>query len=305
MDVSIIIVNYNTKDLIKNCINSIYKHTKDVDFEIIVSDNGSVDGSIEMIKSEFPNVILIENGSNLGFGTANNRGLAIAKGKYIFYLNSDTLLLNNAVKYFYDYWETSPEKDNIGALGCNLLDENLSVSDSYGIFPNVNETIIELIRANYGLFKYFFKKVIFKKNIGITRIPKKFDFKIGAVDIIIGADLFMKNDEFAKFDEQIFLYHEEMDLQFQLKKEGKKRLLIEGPKIIHFEGQSSPDSKEISFEEITRFSSRCKNISRVYYFKKNISHTKAFFIKFLTITLWLNPLVFKYTRQSLWDLIRR
>lgn len=96
-----------------------------------------------------------------------------------------------------------------------------------------------------------------------------------------------------------------MDLQFQLKKEGKKRLLIEGPKIIHFEGQSSPDSKEISFEEITRFSSRCKNISRVYYFKKNISHTKAFFIKFLTITLWLNPLVFKYTRQSLWDLIRR
>ena len=90
MDVSIIIVNYNTKDLIKNCINSIYKHTKDVDFEIIVSDNGSVDGSIEMIKSEFPNVILIENGSNLGFGTANNRGLAIAKGKYIFYLIQKT-----------------------------------------------------------------------------------------------------------------------------------------------------------------------------------------------------------------------
>ena len=107
MDVSIIIVNYNTKKLIKNCINSIYKHTKDVDFEIIVSDNGSVDGSVEMIKSEFPNVILIENNANLGFGAANNRGLKIAKGKYIFYLNSDTVLLNNAVKYFFDYWENA------------------------------------------------------------------------------------------------------------------------------------------------------------------------------------------------------
>ncbi len=305
MDVSIIIVNYNTRELLRNCLESIYRHTTGVDFEVIVSDNGSADGSVEMLKKDFPQVVLIENNANLGFGAANNRGLAVARGKYIFYLNSDTVLLNNAVKMFYDYWENSPEKENIGALGCNLVDENLSVSDSYGVFPNVDETIIELIRANYGMFKYFVKKVILKKKLGITRIPKKIVFKIGAVDIIIGADLFIKNDEFAKFDEEIFLYHEEMDLQYQLKKEGKKRLLIEGPKIIHFGGQSSPDSKEIPFEEITRFSSRCKNISRVYYFKKNISRAKAFIIKVLTITVWLNPLVFKYTRQSLWDLIRR
>ena len=305
MDVSIIIVNYNTKNLLKDCLNSIFEHTQEIDFEVIVSDNGSVDGSIELLKKEFPQVILIENNANLGFGTANNRGLTVAKGKYIFYLNSDTILLNNAVKMFYDYWETSPEKESIGALGCNLLDQNLIVSDSFGNFPDVNDTIVELVKANYGMLKYLLKKLILRKSFGITRIQKQKDFKLGEVDIVIGADLFLKNDKYARFDENIFLYHEEMDLQYQMMLVDKKRLLIDGPKIIHLEGCSAPDTKEIPFEEITRFSSRCKNISRIYYFKKNISSFKAFWIKLFTITLWLNPLVFKYTKQSFRDLIRR
>ena len=144
MQVSIIIVNYNTKELIKNCINSIYKYTQDIQYEIIVSDNGSTDGSIEMLKSEFPNVILIENNANLGFGTANNRGLKIAKGKYIFYLNSDTVLLNNAVKIFYDYWENSSDKENIGALGCNLLDENFNIIHSFENFINAKKLLKDL-----------------------------------------------------------------------------------------------------------------------------------------------------------------
>ena len=107
MDVSVIIVNYNTKELTRNCLKSVFEKTKGVNFEVIVSDNGSTDGSIEMIKSEFPEVILIENNANLGFGAANNRALKIARGKYVFYLNSDTLLLNNAVKIFFDYSSTT------------------------------------------------------------------------------------------------------------------------------------------------------------------------------------------------------
>ena len=97
IDVSVIIVNYNTKLLLQNCLDSVYSQTGDIFFEVIVSDNGSTDGSIEMVKVNFPNVILIENNTNLGFGTANNRGLKIAQGKYILYLNSDTVLKNNAV----------------------------------------------------------------------------------------------------------------------------------------------------------------------------------------------------------------
>lgn len=113
MDVSVIIVNYNTLDLTRNCLKSIYEQTKDINFEVIVSDNGSVDGSIEMIRQDFPQVVLIENNANLGFGAANNRGLKIARGKYILYLNSDTLLQNNVVKIFYDYWETYENKSEL------------------------------------------------------------------------------------------------------------------------------------------------------------------------------------------------
>lgn len=305
MDVSIIIVNYNTKDLLKNCLESVFKQTKEIQYEVIVSDNGSVDGSIELLKKEFPQVILIENNANLGFGTANNRGLAVAKGKYIFYLNSDTILLNNAVKIFYDYWENSPEKESIGALGCNLLDGEGGITHSWANFPDCNAAIIDLIRLNYGMIKLCCFKILGKKFPEIATETKVVKKKIGEVDFIIGADLFLKNDNNAFFDEAIFLYTEEVDLQYQMMLVDKKRLLIDGPRIIHLEGCSAPDTKEIPFEEITRFSSRCKNISRIYYFKKNISSFKAFWIKLFTITLWLNPLVFKYTKQSFRDLIRR
>lgn len=118
-DVSVIIVNYNTRALLRGCLASLYDKTEGLDFEVIVSDNGSTDGSAEMVRREFPQVVLVENMANLGFGAANNRALDRAGGKYVFYLNSDTLLQNNAVKIFYDYWESHPE-ENLGALGCNL-----------------------------------------------------------------------------------------------------------------------------------------------------------------------------------------
>ena len=158
MDVSIIIVNYNTCDLTRNCLKSVFEQTKDIDFEVIVSDNGSKDGSIEMIKKEFPQVILIENNANLGFGAANNRGLKIAKGKYVFYLNSDTILLNNAVKCFFDYWENSPEKDTIGALGGNLLNEDGNVIHSGTDLPTAKSELYNFFRcilSSVGLKKIF------------------------------------------------------------------------------------------------------------------------------------------------------
>lgn len=308
MDVSIIIVNYNTKQLLKDCLNSIYEHTKDIDFEIIVSDNGSKDGSVEMIKTEFRQVILIENNANLGFGKANNRALAVAKGKYIFYLNSDTILLNNAVKLFFDYFEENKEKENIGALGCNLLDKqgNINASyASYASYPNFNGKIKDLIHANYGLWKHIFFKIIHKKIENTGKHKSIYEKKIGEVGFIIGADLFIENNEFAKFDEKYFLYLEETDLEWNLyKKTGKKCYLIEGPKIIHLEGESSKETKKLPYYDLTSFSGRCKCISRVYYCKKNYSRFKSFIIKILTLLLWLNPLIIKYTYKSIFKLLK-
>ena len=143
-DVSIIIVNYNTKDLLQTCISSVIEHTKEISYEIIVSDNGSKDKSIEMLKKEFPQVILIENNRNLGFGAANNVAVKTAKGKYIFYLNSDTILLNNAVKMFFDFWEKA-NIENIGVLGAQLLNAEHQQVQSWGKYPTSLGTLKALL----------------------------------------------------------------------------------------------------------------------------------------------------------------
>lgn len=288
MDVSVIIVNYNTKELTRNCLKSIYEHTYDIDFEVIVSDNGSIDGSIEMIKNEFPQVILIENNANLGFGAANNRGLKSAKGKYVFYLNSDTILLNNAVKMFFDYWENSPEKETIGALGGCLLNKNLETMHSGAPFPTyITFCKNQLKRLIFHIIKsfLFFIKLFFLYEKKRREIPVSVFVKIGETSgYITGADLFILNNVYALFDENFFMYCEETDLELQLKKKGMKRIIIDGPRIQHFH--------ETAFlgTSITNFSEICTQISSVYYSKKNFSGS-AFILRFLIWVDWLNPYI--------------
>lgn len=108
MDVSVIIVNYNTKQITLNCLESIFEHTKGIEFEVILVDNASSDGSVEAIEEYYPMVQVIKSEVNLGFGRANNLGVQMAKGEYLFLLNSDTLLLNNAISiflYFFRYYQ--------------------------------------------------------------------------------------------------------------------------------------------------------------------------------------------------------
>lgn len=190
MHISIIIVNFNTCTLLKNCLDSIFLHTKDLDFEVIVCDNNSTDGSVQMVKSLFPSVILIENNKNLGFGAANNKGLNIAKGKYIFYLNSDTVLLNNACKIFYDFWENYDDKNMLGALGANLLNENKEIIHSYGIFADYSLSIRQLFKMLFSniILSFFY---VFHLSPNRLRPSQKDDCYTGEVDYITGADLFL------------------------------------------------------------------------------------------------------------------
>lgn len=294
MDVSIIIVNYNTKELTRNCLKSIYEHTYDIDFEVIVSDNGSVDGSIEMIKNEFPQVILIENNANLGFGAANNRGLKIANGKYVFYLNSDTVLLNNAVKIFFDYWENSSEKETIGALGGILLDADMQTIHSGADFPTYKSICFAQINC---IVFHIFKTILTilhlrKKYLKIQRSVSKGIFVYpGETDgDITGADLFLQNNAYARFDENFFMYLEETDLELRLKEKKLKRILIEGPKIQHFTRKISDRDFIVKFHEI------CLQNSSVYYTQKNLNK-KACLLKFLIWLDRLNPAVFMMAKK--------
>ena len=305
MDVSIIIVNYNTCEITKNCLTSIYEKTKEINFEIIVSDNGSKDGSIEMIRTGFPEVSLIENNANLGFGTANNRALAVAKGKYVFYLNSDTILLNNAVKIFFDHWENAVDKDTIGALGANLLDTQGHIIHSYGGFPDIDSVMKDTIKALYGTSKLTLLNVLFRKQISSYNQNSSEKKILGEVDSIIGADLFLKNDEHAYFDEHYFMYCEETDLQYRLARQGKKRLLIDGPEIIHLNGASSKKEMPDTVRIFSTFSFINYNLSRIYFFRKHgVNRFKIFILKTALFFIWLNPLLFSKTKQYIPELFR-
>lgn len=287
IDVSIIIVNYNTKDLTRNCLNSVYEHTKDVVFEIIVSDNGSTDGSVEMIKNDFPQIILIENNANLGFGAANNRAMKIARGKYIFYLNSDTILLNNAVKSFIDYWENSTEK--LGALGCVLLDKELKEVTSSANFPTYKREFILL--SKFLLETVGIKKLYYKLR------HKTSTQKRGVVDFVCGADLFLLNNEMALFDERFFMYFEESDLQYRLKQQGFIAKIIETPRIIHLCGGSEKQKKEIySFKTKTSmfFWDSC-----LKYLNKNKQNKFLFcLMKFCIKAIYTNPILFNFYKEN-------
>ena len=283
MDVSIIIVNYNTCNLTRNCLRSVFEQTKDIDFEVIVSDNGSKDRSIEMIKQEFPQVILIENNANLGFGAANNRGLKIAKGKYIFYLNSDTILLNNAVKIFFDYWENSPEKDKIGALGANLLNEKGEVIHSYGEFPIARNEVMRFVCRFFVIIMCWLLKIYPKRK------TIKYSKYIGKVEYVTGADLFMKNDKNCIYDERYFLYYEETDIQWKLMKQKLDRIIIDGPEIVHLEGKSY--TKINSFlEHYLSFGNIQSQLSRIKFQKYNSSPLAATIMKVLLYLSWLIPI---------------
>lgn len=231
MDVSIIIVNYNTKQLTLECINSIIKHTRNVVYEIILVDNASSDGSQELFERD-TRVKFIKSASNLGFGKANNLGVLQSKGKYLFYLNSDTVLLNNVVKMLYDKMESVDE--TIGGIGTILIDKFGNSIHSYGRFPTKRfelnrQTFIGTILRKCG-FKTSFYDYDDKRNCIFFQ-----------VDYITGADLFVRRvlvDKYGAFDKDFFMYYEESEMQYRYTRKGYKFFILRGPSIVHLEGAS-------------------------------------------------------------------
>lgn len=242
MDVSVIIVNFRTPQLVLDCVDSIFRYTKDVTFEIIVVDNNSGDNSASILSSDL-RFKYVQSPNNVGFGGANNLGYKYSTGKYIFLLNPDTILLNNAIKIFFDEMEMLPM--NVSCIGCRLLDKERNITKSIGIwqefskkeclklaflsyFPAIKNKYIEKAKNNYGLL-----------NKNVPFIP---------VDIIIGADMFIRNSVIKKcglFDPRFFMYSEESDMQKTFKKNGYISGIIQGPQIVHLEGKSAPSSKRI------------------------------------------------------------
>lgn len=231
IDVSIILVNYNTCELTRQCICSINEKSIGFIYEIIVVDNSSTDDSPKVLPL-LSNVIYIESGANLGFGMANNLGAKVAKGKYIFLLNTDTILMNNAVKFLLDYYENNCFRKSLGAIGCWLMNGDMKITTSYSNIPSVWD--------NWKHIYSFFKKRIYN-SVHSTKNYKEFE-----VGVVSGADLFIKKDIFLSiegFDSNYFMYGEESELQYRLSKLGYRQFLIHEPSIVHLEGASSGNEK--------------------------------------------------------------
>jgi GT2 family glycosyltransferase len=233
-DVSVVIVNYNTFQLTSNCINSILNTTLDVSYEIILVDNNSSDGSVEKLKIEFPEIKIISNSENIGFGRANNIGVSKANGKFVFLLNSDTILHNNALKIFLDFFKEN-SNSKIGVVGSLLLNEDGSVGKSSSNLPTVFSVLLGSCKGL--LYRFFLSRNSgFKQNVEFDRNNC---IQVGQ---ILGADMFMLRttyDEVNGFDPRFFMYFEETDMQKRLSKIGFSNFLIKGPKITHLEGRSS------------------------------------------------------------------
>lgn len=252
MDLSVIIVNWNTRNLLRDCLKSIFKFTKGVKFEIIVVDNGSKDKSSRMVKKEFPQVTLIPNKSNLGFSKANNQGLKIAKGKYLLLLNSDTYFIENSLKKLKEEAEKHPR---LGILSPLLLNADQSIQQSAGFFPHLPQvllwmTFIDDLPLGSYLHPYHIDHISFYKS------QHDIDWGTGAA-LLISKEV---NRKVGGLDEGIFMYGEDVEWCFRIKKAGYKVIFSPCTKIIHIGGGSMKQVRTTAFIGEYR--------GLIYYYKK-------------------------------------
>lgn len=199
--ISIIIVNYKVKDLLDNCLNSIFEYNKNIDLDVIVVDNNSQDGSIEMIKEKYPQVNLIESKQNLGFAKANNMGFKQAKYNYILLLNPDMQLLPNTLTNMINWMNKNPQAK---VAGCHLIDQNRKTLHHVRKFPTfLNQLAITL------KLPHIFPSILNQY------LCKNFDYtKASKVDSIRGAFFMTRKkiyEELNGLDEKYFLWFEEVD----------------------------------------------------------------------------------------------
>lgn len=265
--ISYILVNYRTAHLVKQCIASIRLHTS-LPYEVIVVDNASGDDCQSVVDNE-PNCIYIQNSANVGFGTANNVGAKKAKGSYLFFLNSDTYLLSDATAAFYQFMERA-ENANIGCCGGCLVNDAMGKQVSHGNFPSVAEVFSQL--GFYRLYETYYRRRLSSSSLCDGDNEE-------VVDYISGADMFIRASVFQEiggFDEHFFLYFEEVELSYRLKKKGYCSAILPKVRIVHLEGGSNPSEVRWNEAKVTYFER-----SRQLYFRKTEGIFSALAVKIM------------------------
>lgn len=273
--VSITIVHHQGLKMLQDCLHSIYDETRDLDFEVIVVDNVSDDGAVQMIATEFPQVRLIRNTERHGFGHNQNTGIKQALGQYIFIYNDDTLVHGNALPTLCAVLDKNPD---VGLVGPKLVNSDGSLQMSCYRFPSPFRCICE----NLLLSAAFPDSTIF----GDYRNWKH--DKTREVDFVIGAAMLVRRsvvEQVGVFDELFFMYSEETDWQMRIKNAGWKIIFCPDAVITHLGGQSSEDAKDRQFSE---FQTSSAKLIRKHYgvFGAGMQRLAMIIGAVLRLTLW-------------------
>ena len=224
MILSVIIVSYNSSSFLELCLHSVAKAISQLELksEVIVVDNSSSDDSCEILNNKFPFVKLIQNDKNVGFSKANNLGVSKAKGKYICILNPDTVLQENTFDVILKFYKSNQK---VGFVGCHMLDGNGTfLEESKRVVPSIFSSFMKVL----GVSKFYY-----------SALDKD---KRGYVDILAGAFMFVEKtiyDSLKGFDEDYFMYGEDIDLSYKALKKGYLNYYLGDVKIIHFKGEST------------------------------------------------------------------
>lgn len=277
MKLSVIIVNYNVRHFLEQCLFSVFKATEKIEVEIFVVDNHSVDGSCAMIKEKFPVVGLIENKVNTGFAKANNQALKLAAGKYILLLNPDTVVEEDTFIKVIDFMDSHPDA---GGLGVKMIDgKGNFLPESKRGFPTPATAFYKMS----GLSRIFSRSRIFNKyHLGFLDKDE-----INQVEILSGAFMLLRKETLDKtgfLDESFFMYGEDIDLSYRIIQSGYKNYYFPGTTIIHYKGEST---KKGSVNYVRMFYN-----AMAIFAKKHFTGKNAFiFYILISMAIWFRAFV--------------
>lgn len=230
MDLSIVIICWNDLKVIGNCLRSIFEQTREIDFEVVISDNGSSDGTVEYIRAHFPRARILENSANLGFAKGNNAGIKVARGHYVLILNPDTIIRDRALEKLVAFADCHPEA---GAFGCRVLNPDGSFQHPARPTPTVFRLAIAALNLRWlGKLSPIFASDSYPDWDG--RSERTVGFQSGCC-ILFRGDLLRR---LGGFDERFFYHFEETDLCWRVWESGASVVFYPGAEITHLGGQS-------------------------------------------------------------------
>lgn len=291
MKLSIIIVNYNVRYFLEQCLNSVYKATPNINAEVFVVDNNSPDDSVAMVKEKFPQVNLIHNLKNVGFSKANNQAIEIAKGEYVLLLNPDTVVEEDTFEKCIAFMDAHP---NAGGLGVKMIDgSGTFLPESKRGLPTPAVSFYKI----FGLSKLFPKSKTFAKyHLGYLK-----EDETNEIEVLSGAFMWMRKsvlEEVGYLDNAFFMYGEDIDLSYRITLAGYKNYYFPEAKIIHYKGEST---KKGNINYVFVFYNAMIIFSKKHFAKK----AKAFSF-FINIAIYLRAFVailFRFIKSIMLPLI--